>query len=229
MGPPGGGRMVISPRLQSRFNLINMTFPAQPQIKRIFGSMINQKLQVRYKIFPFFLPLPRFPVLFKSVADFINDSRLNGLGVNGVCGGSAADVSVLRCFIVICLGARMYLRFAVGLCFIRRFGRLLDARKKRRSTTGFTFPKNPTSGLCHTRCTVIPNCGRIPTVSTPTVSAPKTLKVAIPTAIYHLPPALAPASEPRWRCWKSSWPSCKWCGDSSSPWFRNTQLTRWRK
>ncbi len=28
MGPPGGGRMVISPRLQSRFNLINMTFPA---------------------------------------------------------------------------------------------------------------------------------------------------------------------------------------------------------
>lgn len=27
MGPPGGGRTVISSRLQSRFNLINMTFP----------------------------------------------------------------------------------------------------------------------------------------------------------------------------------------------------------
>jgi len=27
MGPPGGGRTVISKRLQSRFNLINMTFP----------------------------------------------------------------------------------------------------------------------------------------------------------------------------------------------------------
>lgn len=27
MGPPGGGRMVISRRLQSRFNMINMTFP----------------------------------------------------------------------------------------------------------------------------------------------------------------------------------------------------------
>ena len=27
MGPPGGGRMVISRRLQSRFNLINMCFP----------------------------------------------------------------------------------------------------------------------------------------------------------------------------------------------------------
>lgn len=27
MGPPGGGRTVISSRLQSRFNVINMTFP----------------------------------------------------------------------------------------------------------------------------------------------------------------------------------------------------------
>lgn len=45
MGPPGGGRMVISRRLQSRFNLINMTFPQESQIKRIFGTMINQKLQ----------------------------------------------------------------------------------------------------------------------------------------------------------------------------------------
>ncbi|XP_030837708.1 dynein heavy chain 2, axonemal [Strongylocentrotus purpuratus] len=45
MGPPGGGRMVISKRLQSRFNLINMTFPSDSQIKRIFGTMINQKLQ----------------------------------------------------------------------------------------------------------------------------------------------------------------------------------------
>eukprot|EP00074_Homo_sapiens_P109813 XP_024306374.1 dynein heavy chain 2, axonemal isoform X3 [Homo sapiens] len=27
MGPPGGGRTVISPRLRSRFNIINMTFP----------------------------------------------------------------------------------------------------------------------------------------------------------------------------------------------------------
>ncbi|XP_068690061.1 dynein axonemal heavy chain 2-like [Montipora foliosa] len=45
MGPPGGGRMVISKRLQSRFNLINMTFPQESQIKRIFGTMIKQKLQ----------------------------------------------------------------------------------------------------------------------------------------------------------------------------------------
>ncbi|XP_064408838.1 dynein axonemal heavy chain 2 [Latimeria chalumnae] len=45
MGPPGGGRTAISGRLQSRFNLINMTFPTESQIKRIFGTMINQKLQ----------------------------------------------------------------------------------------------------------------------------------------------------------------------------------------
>ncbi|XP_058531818.1 dynein axonemal heavy chain 2 isoform X3 [Ochotona princeps] len=45
MGPPGGGRTVISSRLQSRFNIINMTFPTESQIIRIFGTMINQKLQ----------------------------------------------------------------------------------------------------------------------------------------------------------------------------------------
>ncbi|XP_045081518.1 dynein axonemal heavy chain 2 isoform X2 [Coregonus clupeaformis] len=45
MGPPGGGRTHISGRLQSRFNLINMTFPTESQVKRIYGTMINQKLQ----------------------------------------------------------------------------------------------------------------------------------------------------------------------------------------
>uniref|UniRef100_A0A4W6ECP9 Dynein axonemal heavy chain 2 n=1 Tax=Lates calcarifer TaxID=8187 RepID=A0A4W6ECP9_LATCA len=45
MGPPGGGRTHISGRLQSRFNLINMTFPHESQIKRIYSTMINQKLQ----------------------------------------------------------------------------------------------------------------------------------------------------------------------------------------
>ncbi|XP_039605580.1 dynein heavy chain 2, axonemal [Polypterus senegalus] len=45
MGPPGGGRTEISGRLQSRFNLINMTFPNESQISRIYGTMINQRLQ----------------------------------------------------------------------------------------------------------------------------------------------------------------------------------------
>ncbi|XP_055012614.1 dynein axonemal heavy chain 2 [Boleophthalmus pectinirostris] len=45
MGPPGGGRNQISSRLQSRFNLINLTFPSECQIMRIYGTMITQKLQ----------------------------------------------------------------------------------------------------------------------------------------------------------------------------------------
>ena len=45
MGPPGGGRTHISRRLQSRFNVVNMTFPQEREIQRIFGTMISQKLQ----------------------------------------------------------------------------------------------------------------------------------------------------------------------------------------
>lgn len=44
MGPPGGGRQVISARTQSRFNIINMTFPSEATITRIFGTMIGQCL-----------------------------------------------------------------------------------------------------------------------------------------------------------------------------------------
>jgi len=42
MGPPGGGRMVISPRIQSRFNLINMTFPHVS--KQIYEILIKVKI-----------------------------------------------------------------------------------------------------------------------------------------------------------------------------------------
>ncbi|XP_004521647.2 dynein heavy chain 2, axonemal [Ceratitis capitata] len=45
MGPPGGGRQVISPRTQSRFVIINMTFPTEATIMRIFGTMLQQKLK----------------------------------------------------------------------------------------------------------------------------------------------------------------------------------------
>ncbi|TMW60768.1 hypothetical protein Poli38472_000810 [Pythium oligandrum] len=44
MGPPGGGRSVISSRFQSRFNLVNMTIPEQTQLKRIFETMLVPKL-----------------------------------------------------------------------------------------------------------------------------------------------------------------------------------------
>lgn len=42
MGPPGGGRNVISDRLLSMFNSINMTFPEDTTITRIFGTMLSQ-------------------------------------------------------------------------------------------------------------------------------------------------------------------------------------------
>lgn len=45
MGPPGGGRTEISMRLQSRFSTINMTFPGDSTLKRIFGTIISQRLQ----------------------------------------------------------------------------------------------------------------------------------------------------------------------------------------
>jgi dynein heavy chain len=45
MGPPGGGRNPISPRIQARFNVLNMTFPRESSINRIFSTILNQKLQ----------------------------------------------------------------------------------------------------------------------------------------------------------------------------------------
>jgi dynein heavy chain len=45
MGPPGGGRTEISMRLQSRFSTMNMTFPGDPTLNRIFGTIVGQRLQ----------------------------------------------------------------------------------------------------------------------------------------------------------------------------------------
>lgn len=42
MGIPDGGRNKISDRLLSRFNVINMTFPSEKQIGRIFGILLKQ-------------------------------------------------------------------------------------------------------------------------------------------------------------------------------------------
>lgn len=44
MGPPGGGRNVITNRLVTKFNIINMTFPNEKQIIRIYGTMLKQQL-----------------------------------------------------------------------------------------------------------------------------------------------------------------------------------------
>ena len=44
MGPPGGGRSVISERLQTRFNVLNFTFPVESQVRRIFECILAPKL-----------------------------------------------------------------------------------------------------------------------------------------------------------------------------------------
>ncbi|CAH8511548.1 unnamed protein product [Schistosoma rodhaini] len=44
MGTPGGGRMILSQRLQSHFHQIVVTFPTEVNLKRIYGTMITQKL-----------------------------------------------------------------------------------------------------------------------------------------------------------------------------------------
>ncbi|XP_012153483.1 dynein heavy chain 2, axonemal kl-2 [Megachile rotundata] len=44
MGPPGGGRNVITNRLLTKFNVINMTFPVEKQIIRIYGTMLEQHI-----------------------------------------------------------------------------------------------------------------------------------------------------------------------------------------
>jgi dynein heavy chain len=43
MGHPGGGRNQICGRTQSRFSVLNFTFPADSQIVRIFESILNSK------------------------------------------------------------------------------------------------------------------------------------------------------------------------------------------
>ena len=43
MGHPGGGRNAISARTQSRFSLVNFTFPSDSQVVRIFESILSSK------------------------------------------------------------------------------------------------------------------------------------------------------------------------------------------
>lgn len=46
MGPPGGGRNTISARLTSCFSMINLTFPEEPQITKIYNSMLYEHLKM---------------------------------------------------------------------------------------------------------------------------------------------------------------------------------------
>lgn len=44
MGPAGGGRHPISQRLMNHFNVIDVVFPGESQIKTIYGTLLNVKL-----------------------------------------------------------------------------------------------------------------------------------------------------------------------------------------
>lgn len=43
MGPPGGGRNEISRRIQTKFTMINFTFPSEAQVRRIFQNILSHK------------------------------------------------------------------------------------------------------------------------------------------------------------------------------------------
>lgn len=43
MGPPGGGRNEISRRMQTKFLMINFTFPSESQVRRIFQNILSHK------------------------------------------------------------------------------------------------------------------------------------------------------------------------------------------
>lgn len=45
MGPPGGGRNVVSNRLISCFGVVNLTFPEEAQISSIYKTMLGQHLE----------------------------------------------------------------------------------------------------------------------------------------------------------------------------------------
>lgn len=44
MAPPGGGRNAFSQRIQACYSMINMTNPNDNQLKRIFSTLLNNKL-----------------------------------------------------------------------------------------------------------------------------------------------------------------------------------------
>ena len=44
MGPPGGGRSVISKRFQSRFHVINFAAPEQAELRRIFECILSSRV-----------------------------------------------------------------------------------------------------------------------------------------------------------------------------------------
>jgi len=49
MAKPGGGRQVISPRIQSKFHVLNYTVPAHSQMQHIFQTICAHKFQAFFE------------------------------------------------------------------------------------------------------------------------------------------------------------------------------------
>ncbi|XP_018342049.1 PREDICTED: dynein heavy chain 2, axonemal [Trachymyrmex septentrionalis] len=64
MGPPGGGRNVITNRLVTKFNVINMTFPNEKQIVGIYGMILKQQLS-------------EFPAVVKEISNEITFASID--------------------------------------------------------------------------------------------------------------------------------------------------------
>nr|CCA21283.1 inner dynein arm heavy chain 1beta putative [Albugo laibachii Nc14]CCA21656.1 dynein heavy chain 2 putative [Albugo laibachii Nc14] len=79
MGPPGGGRSTMCPRFQSRFHLINFTFPEQTQLKRIFETMMSSKLaEFDEEVRTLCTPIVTATIsLYQSVVEFFHPTPTN--------------------------------------------------------------------------------------------------------------------------------------------------------
>jgi len=79
MGPPGGGRSVISSRFQSRFNLVNITIPEGAQLRRIFETMLVPKLsEFDDEVKPLGVPIVTATIqLYQTVEDIFLPTPAN--------------------------------------------------------------------------------------------------------------------------------------------------------
>lgn len=79
MGPPGGGRSAICSRFQSRFHIINITFPEQTQLRRIFETMLSSKLaEFDEEVRPLCAPIVTATIsLYQSVVDLFHPTPTN--------------------------------------------------------------------------------------------------------------------------------------------------------
>jgi len=80
MGPPGGARSDITPRLQSKFNLLHFTFPHDNQIKRIYRTLLNHHLSEFDEVIK-----PLGPVITQATLDLFKSVTAEFLPTPACC------------------------------------------------------------------------------------------------------------------------------------------------